>query len=230
MSQMHSRSTKAGDRNRSKLMTSQGRNSGSVLGGPGIAFSGPQRLEASTETLLQQWKRERPDLDLGPLGLFAAIAHAYWLTEPRIDRLLADHGLARGTFDVLTVLRRAGPPYTLSPKQLAQSLILSGAGMTSRLDKLEGQKLIVRLPEPRDRRALKIKLTRAGMRLVDVALPDLIAAERALSSRLTDAEMRQLTRLLEAFARSVQLAPSGVDGGRVASPPEKRSPRKSAVR
>jgi len=224
MSQMHGRNAKAGDRNRSKLMAGQGRNSGSVLGARGIAFSEPQRLEASTETLLQQWKRERPDLDLGPLGLFAAIAHAYWLTEPRIHRLLADHGLARGTFDVLTVLRRAGPPYTLSPKQLAQSLILSGAGMTSRLDRLEGRKLIVRLPDPRDRRALKIKLTRAGMRLVDVALPDLIAAERALSSRLSGAEMRQLTRLLEAFARSVQLAASGVDGGGVASPVEKRPP------
>jgi DNA-binding MarR family transcriptional regulator len=102
--------------------------------------------------------------------------------------------------------------------------------MTSRLDKLEARKLIVRLPEPRDRRALKIKLTRAGMRLVDVALPDLIAAERALSSRLSDAEMRQLTRLLEAFSRSVQLAASGVEGGGVAPPLEKRSPRKSALR
>jgi DNA-binding MarR family transcriptional regulator len=102
--------------------------------------------------------------------------------------------------------------------------------MTSRLDKLEARKLIVRLPEPRDRRALKIKLTRAGIRLVDVALPDLIAAERTLSSRLSDAEMRHLTRLFEAFSRSVQLAASGVEGGGVAPPLEKRSPRKSALR
>ncbi len=230
MSHMHSRSAKAGYRARADLIARHRRNSGDVLGEWRVAASGQKPLQASTETLLQQWRRERPDLDLGPLGLFAAIAHAYWLTEPRIDRLLADHGLARGTFDVLTVLRRAGPPYTLSPKQLAQSLILSGAGMTSRLDKLEARKLIVRLPEPRDRRALKIKLTRAGVRLVDVALPDLIAAERALSSRLSNAEMRQLTRLLDAFARSVQLAGSGVEVRRVGLAPQERSLKNSALR
>jgi MarR family len=65
-----------------------------------------------------------------------------------IEEALEPFGLTRGTFDVLTALRRAGSPYCLSPKQIAQSLLLSGAGLTSRLNKLEAQNLLARLPEP----------------------------------------------------------------------------------
>jgi DNA-binding MarR family transcriptional regulator len=158
----------------------------------------------SIQALLQQWRRERPDLDLGPLGLFAGLAHVYWLTEPRIEKLMVLHGLTRGTFDVLTVLRRAGSPYALSPKQLAQSLVLSRAGITSRLDKLEARKLIVRLPEPLDGRGLKIQLTQAGVRVLDTVLPQLLAAERALLAGLTAKQASKLTRLLDAFAKSAQ--------------------------
>jgi hypothetical protein len=80
----------------------------------------------SVATAMHEWHRARPDLDLGPLGLFATLAHVYWLTAPEIERLMASHGITRGMFDLLTTVRRAGPPYTLAPKQLSQSLLLSG--------------------------------------------------------------------------------------------------------
>ena len=116
----------------------------------------------SIATVLAQWSRQRPGLDLGPLGMFIALAHAYWLTAPRIEQLMADHGITRGIFDVLTTLRRAGTPHTLAPRQIARSLLLSGAGLTSRLDRLEADKLIVRLPDPHDGRGLKVRLTPKG--------------------------------------------------------------------
>jgi DNA-binding MarR family transcriptional regulator len=154
--------------------------------------------------VLEQWRQERPDLDVAPLGLFAALAHAYWLSAPRIERLMMSHGVARGMFDVLTTLRRSGPPYTLAPKQLARSLLLSGAGITSRLDRLEALQLIGRRPEPRDRRGLQIELTPAGLALVDKILPELIEMETRLSTGLSASQARQLTHLLDTLARSVQ--------------------------
>ena len=108
--------------------------------------------------------------------MFIALAHVYWLTAPRIEQLMADHGITRGIFDVLTTLRRAGTPHTLAPRQIARSLLLSGAGLTSRLDRLEADKLIVRLPDPHDGRGLKVRLTPKGLRLVDRILPKLIRA------------------------------------------------------
>jgi DNA-binding MarR family transcriptional regulator len=154
-------------------------------------------------SVLDQWHTARPELDLGPLGLFAALAHAYWLTAPEIERLMTAHGLTRGMFDVLTTLRREGPPYTLAPKQLGQSLLLSGAGITNRLDRLERLRLVHRLPEPLDRRGLKIELTRAGMKLVDRILPQLIRLERNLVAGLTEKKTTDLMRLLDEFAQNL---------------------------
>jgi DNA-binding MarR family transcriptional regulator len=145
-----------------------------------------------------------PGLDLGPLGMFIALAHAYWLTAPRIEQLMADHGITRGIFDVLTTLRRAGAPHTLAPRQIARSLLLSGAGLTSRLERLEADKLIVRLPDPHDGRGLKVRLTPKGLRMVDRILPKLIRLEADLSSGLSVKQTAQLTRLLDLWASSVR--------------------------
>src|SRR5499426_3828206 len=80
------------------------------------------RRPDSIAMVLAQWSKQRPGLDLGPLGMFIALAHAYWLTASRIEQLMAVHGINRGIFDVLTTLRRAGAPYTLAPRQIARSL------------------------------------------------------------------------------------------------------------
>ncbi len=157
----------------------------------------------SIDTVVGQWRRQRPDLNLGPLALFAALAQVHGLTAPHIEGLLGRHGVARGMFDVLTTLRRTGPPYALAPKHLARSLLLSGAGMTGRLDRLQALKLITRLPDPRDRRSLKIQLTASGLRLVDTILPDLVDIERRLAAGLTARQMAQLTALLADLARGV---------------------------
>ena len=111
-------------------------------------------------------------------------------------------------FDVLTTLRRAGPPYTLAPKFLGQSLLLSGAGITNRLDRLETSKLIKRLPEPLDRRGLKIELTPKGLKLVDEILPQLIRFERKLAMGLSKKKAADLMRLLDEFSQSL-LSPRG---------------------
>ena len=162
----------------------------------------------SVRAVLDQWHAVRPELDLGPLGLFAALAHAYWLTAPEIERLMASHSLTRGMFDVLTTLRRVGQPYTLAPKVLAQSLLLSGAGITNRLDRLETLKLIKRMPEPLDRRGLKIELTPKGLKLVDRILPQLIRLERNLAAGLSKKNAVDLMWLLDEFAQSL-LPPRG---------------------
>ena len=155
----------------------------------------PAAEQEPVQTIIAQWRRERPDLDFEPMTLFAALARAYLLTTTHIDRLVAAHGLARGMFDVLATLRRAGAPYRLTPKELSASLLLSGAGMTSRLDRLEVLELVARLPEPSDRRSLQIQLTTKGRDLVDDILPDLIKTQR-LAFGIGIEQSRKLTKLL----------------------------------
>ncbi|HEU0151417.1 MAG TPA: MarR family transcriptional regulator [Bradyrhizobium sp.] len=151
--------------------------------------------QESVKAIISQWRRERPDLDFEPMSLFASLARGYFLTSSRIDRLVAQYGLTRGMFDVLATLRRAGPPYCLTPKQLSASLLLSGAGMTSRLDRLEALKFVARVPEPSDRRSLQIKMTKRGVDLVNRILPELLEAQRA-SFAFGVENARELTKLL----------------------------------
>src|SRR5262249_38754716 len=124
--------------------------------------------------VLAQWSRVHPGLDLAPLGAFVALAHLYWLTTPRIERLMAEHGINRGLFDVLTVLRRTPGADGVAPRQIARSLMLSGAGLTSRLDRLEAGGFVVRHPDPHDRRGLQVRLTPDRRRPRDRILPRLI--------------------------------------------------------
>jgi len=108
-------------------------------------------------------------------------------------------GVARGMFDVLAALRRAGSPYRLPPSQLSKSLMLSGAGMTNRLDRLETLRLIVRQPEPNDRRSVRIQLTAKGLQLVEKIIPQLVAIEKQIIADFGDANIRKLTQLLVAL-------------------------------
>lgn len=169
---------------------------------PGRAAASPAKPASAeqepAQTIINQWNRERPDLDFEPMALFAALAQAYQLTSLPIDQMMAEHGLTRGMFDVLATLRRAGRPYELTPKELSASLMLSGAGMTNRLDRLQSLELIVRLPEPTDRRSLRITLTKKGREFVDAILPDLLETQRSAFGIGIEAG-RWLTKLLMAM-------------------------------
>jgi DNA-binding MarR family transcriptional regulator len=162
--------------------------------------SGPR---VPVNQIIEQWQRERPDLDPAPMRLFGALAQAHVLTTPYINRVIAKHGLVRGTFDVLSALRRAGLPFSLTPKQLAESLMLSGAGMTSRLDRLEQLHLVARLPEPNDRRSLKIQLTQKGVKLIDEVIPQIVAAQWQLVSSLGDRDTATLLDLLRRLTETL---------------------------
>ena len=149
--------------------------------------------------IIAQWQREKPEFDTGPMALFGALARAFLLTSPVIEKFMLKQGVARGMFDVLAALRRAGSPYRLPPSQLSKSLMLSGAGMTNRLDRLETLRLIVRQPEPNDRRSVRIQLTAKGLQLVEKIIPQLVAIEKKIIADFGDANIRKLTQLLVAL-------------------------------
>jgi DNA-binding MarR family transcriptional regulator len=178
---------------------------------PAKAPAGDAASRVPVNQIVEQWQRERPDLDPAPMRLFGALAQAHLLTTPYINRVIARHGLARGTFDVLSALRRAGPPFSLTPTQLAESLMLSGAGMTSRLDRLEALHLVARLPEPNDRRSLKIQLTQKGVKLIDEVIPKIIAAQWQLVSALGTPDTTTLIDLLQRLTETLFKAIDSAD-------------------
>ena len=151
------------------------------------------------DRLVSAWARERPDLDVAPLEVLSRVTRlARHLDRARRGAFEA-HDLEVWEFDVLAALRRAGDPYVLSPGQLlAQTLVTSGT-MTNRVDRLESRGLVQRMPDPADRRGVRVRLTPSGKERVDAALADLLARERDLLSALTETEQARLSALLRSL-------------------------------
>jgi len=148
------------------------------------------------DVIIEQWQRERPDLDTSPIGVIGRISRLAREIERRLEPVYAASGLEPGWYDVLATLRRAGPPYRLHPADFAATLMLTSSGTTKRLDRLEAAGHITREPDPSDRRAVLITLTPQGRSLVDKASGKHMANEQRILSGLTKAEQRQLAGLL----------------------------------
>src|ERR1019366_8208789 len=87
------------------------------------------------DRIVQAWQRERPDLDIAPLAILSRVVRLARHLDLARGSAFAEHDLEGWGFDVLSALRREGPPYELSPGQLvAQTLVTSGT-MTNRVDR-----------------------------------------------------------------------------------------------
>jgi len=150
------------------------------------------------DDLIQQWRRVRPDLGPGleAMATIGRLGRLHSLARAEIEAVLAGHGVSIGEFDVLSALRRAGEPFVLRPIDLARTLMLSPAGMTNRLDRLEAAGRISRRADPDDRRSMLVELTDAGREVVDAAVTDHVANEARLLAPLTRAQRQALDHAL----------------------------------
>jgi DNA-binding MarR family transcriptional regulator len=149
------------------------------------------------EAVVAEWATVRPDLDFSPITVFARVYLAGRLVERFYATSVAPHGLASGDFFVLCELRRVGPPWRLTPSALFKSLVRSSGGMTKQLDKLASDGLIARVPDEIDRRSLLVELTDKGLALVDQALTDHMANEKAILAKLNAAQTKSFAKALQ---------------------------------
>lgn len=156
------------------------------------------------DALVRQWAQERPDVDLSDAGVFARVVHLADIWASIVEGILAGHGLTGGEFDVLTALRRSGPPYTLTPSALAETTMMSRAGMTGRLDRLEEEGLVARTLNADDRRSIRVSLTDHGRKVVDAAVDDHAAILGPLQSSLTRAERDALDQTLRTLLQTAE--------------------------
>ncbi len=130
-----------------------------------------QRTRDEVDTIVEAWRRERPDLDVAPMEVLSRISRlARHLDRVRANAFTA-HDLESWEFDVLAALRRSGPPYRLSPGQLLRETLVTSGTMTNRVDRLAARGLVARQDHPDDRRGVLVQLTEAGRDAVDAAWP-----------------------------------------------------------
>ena len=152
--------------------------------------------------ILAQWHRERPDLDVSPMGVIGRLSRAAAAVDVRLARNFAAHDLDRGSFDVLATLLRNGSPHQLTPARLAADAMITSSAVAQRLNRLEARGLITREPNPEDGRGSLVTLTPAGKAAVEETLPDHLAAEEEMLAALGPDERATLAELLSRVLRS----------------------------
>lgn len=168
-------------------------------------------MKDHVDFVMAQWAQVRPGLDVSAMAVCSRLFRMNIVAARNADQAFREHQLHQGEFDLLATLFRAGPPYSLSPQQLVGALLLSSGAMTNRLDKLEAAGLLVRNPNPNDRRGVIVSLTPEGQRTLTRVLDDYLVQMDKTLEPLSATERRQLAGLLKKLlADHDQDAPGGV--------------------
>jgi len=152
-------------------------------------------------TFVEQWRRERPDLDPSPM---AVIGRMRRVSDEFTRELIENYrrfGLGEGEFDVLCALRRAGAPFALSLGDIAEHTMVTAGATSKRVDRLEGTGLVTRSQRTDDARGRIVELTPEGRALIDDAYPAHLQLEDQLLSPLDDTERMHLEALLRKLVR-----------------------------
>ncbi|MES4901038.1 MULTISPECIES: MarR family transcriptional regulator [unclassified Streptomyces] len=122
--------------------------------------------------ITEQWVKERPELtdDLWPVHVLARVQRVQRVIDKSLKAFCAEHGLEPGEFDVLTTLRRSGPPYALTAGGFLKAAMVTSGAITNRIDRMEAKGLVERVREGGDRRTVLIQLTERGRELIDTVM------------------------------------------------------------
>jgi DNA-binding MarR family transcriptional regulator len=160
------------------------------------------------DEFIEQWRVERPDLRLDAMASIGRLGRVMGLGTRMIEATLQRHDLRLSDFDVLATIRRLGPPYVATPSRVTQSLMLSPATLTSRLDRLENIGLIERRADPEDRRSLLVALTEAGFDRIDAAVTDHVETEEQILGVLSAKQRRSLDDALSTLLTALESGPA----------------------
>ncbi|MFI6813523.1 MarR family winged helix-turn-helix transcriptional regulator [Nonomuraea sp. NPDC050328] len=160
-------------------------------------------MSDAVDQLLEQWKRERPDLAPWPMGIVGRITRLSLLLDRELKEFFNRHGLERWEFDVLATLRRSGPPYELTAGALNRAAMVTSGAITNRIDRLAGRGLVERIRDEDDRRSVRVRLTDEGWRLIEELVPLHVANEARILHTLGEEEREQLAGALRGLLESL---------------------------
>lgn len=157
----------------------------------------------AVDVVLAQWRRERPDLDVWPMGIIGRISRLARILDRELRDFFSDHGLERWEFDVLATLRRSGPPYELTAGALNRAAMVTSGAITNRIDRMAAKGLVQRIPDEEDRRSVRVRLTERGLAKIEELVDLHVANEARLLAVLAPEQRDQLAGTLRALLESL---------------------------
>ncbi len=144
-----------------------------------------------------------PRLDAERIGLWRSLDRTVTAVARQIDADLVDEfDLPLAWFEVMSALQRAGGAMRVS--KLCSELDDVPSSLSRRLDRMEGVGFVEReaTPEPTDRRAVTVTLTREGRSLWrDASVIYRRGVQKHFAQVVTDSDIVALQRLLSKLGR-----------------------------
>lgn len=149
------------------------------------------------DLIRDQWAEEKPDLDISYMPAVTRIVRLGNVTTNVLSEVLRPFNIDFVSFDLLTTLRRVGPPYEMFPSEIAELMVITPGAVAQRLARLEGEGLISRTHQNQDRRRVTVTLTPLGIETTNSVMNAIVDEEREILSVLTLEEIDELTMLLK---------------------------------
>lgn len=149
------------------------------------------------------WQRELPGVRTDSIEIITPVWRiAKVLAEDR-RRTLTELGVDPSTLDLLSVIRRSGPPYELTTREITRRTLVTAGAVSQRVARAERAGLVERSPSSASRRAVCVRLTEAGHGLIETTVRQLLEHEADLIGELTTAERATLTSILARLERTL---------------------------
>jgi DNA-binding MarR family transcriptional regulator len=155
------------------------------------------------------WQRERPGTPTDSIEIVTPIWRLAKLFADDRNRVLRSAGIDAATLDLLSVLRRSGPPYTLSTRELAELTLVTAGAISQRVARAENEGLARRTAGTTGRRTVLVTLTSEGHALIERSVDAVLGREAELVSSLSPPERAALVELLEKLTVDVRHRVSG---------------------
>ncbi|MEV4360176.1 MarR family winged helix-turn-helix transcriptional regulator [Nonomuraea sp. NPDC004186] len=148
------------------------------------------------DAIQDAWRRELPGVPVESIGVITRIWWAAKVFGDERRRLLAKLGVDVATLDLLSTLRRSGPPYRMRAGELAEACMVTRGAITQRVERAARAGLVERTTAGSGYHARAVALTDAGNALLDRVVADLLATEDRLIGHLAPERRDQLADLL----------------------------------
>ena len=149
------------------------------------------------------WRRELPGARTESIEVITPVWRIAKVLADDRRRTLAALGVDPSTLDLLSVIRRAGPPYELTTREIASRTLVTPGAVSQRVARAELSGLVDRAPSSASRRAVAVRLTEAGHALIEATVRQLLEHEADLIGALTAGERAALTGFLAKLERAL---------------------------
>lgn len=158
----------------------------------------------SAAEIAAAWRLERPGTPTESIEIVTPIWRLAKLFADDRSRVLRAAGIDAATLDLLSVIRRSGPPYTLSTREIARRTLVTAGAISQRVARAERDGFVQRALAATGGKTVLVKLTAEGHALIERSVDAVLGREATLTSGLSERERAALIALIEKLMADVR--------------------------